>query len=112
MSMMCTVKLTVSIKVDKCDLVHLYNIKSNRKGICKSGQIIGQLEPVSSYSEAARECQRLNCDYFTIGFYRDNNQNIIDRDTVTKTNSAQFCVGDPVGLYSDGYLMAERVHAK
>ncbi|BAM39405.1 conserved hypothetical protein [Theileria orientalis strain Shintoku] len=102
----------VYVRVAEYDV---YNETHGNSKLCFSANL-SALYPINNGLVSIKvdmwECQRLNCDYFTIGFYKENNNNIFDRDTVTRTNSAQFCVGDPLGLYSEGYLMAERVRSK
>ncbi|EAN34153.2 hypothetical protein TpMuguga_01g00915 [Theileria parva strain Muguga] len=104
----------VSVKANRISgaLSSLYNINLNRKGICKPSQIIGTLETVSSYSDAIRECKRLSCDFFTLKFLKPRTPNTEFDKNVIISNSAEFCIGDPIGVYSEGDLMAQKIPNK
>ncbi|EKX74055.1 hypothetical protein BEWA_040930 [Theileria equi strain WA] len=105
----------ISIKADKCSMKDAFHTSLNRRGICKPGQLVGELHSLTSFSDAARECQRLKCDYFTVSILQKSD-NLASSDRVSedesdskRVNSAWVCIGKPTGMYSEGFIMAQRL---
>ncbi|KAK1936469.1 hypothetical protein X943_003683 [Babesia divergens] len=79
-----------------------FDIRLNRQAICERGQLLGSMEPVISFSNAAKECDRTNCDYFTMSTLEGV------PDYPGNVNKAWFCSGTSKSVPQDGFITVTR----